>query len=96
MKTTKVEVPTYDLESEECDYTRRHTLTLQAAGGLRIVMGEPDDEDAPDVLIERTVDKWRVFVHPDLRDALCAIEIHRGCATVEDESGELLLERTLR
>jgi hypothetical protein len=92
----KIDVPTYDPGSEaEYDYTRCHTLTLQEADGLRVVMGEPDDDDAPDVLIERAVDMWRVFVHPDRSDPLCIIEIRKGRATVEDESGELLLERTL-
>jgi hypothetical protein len=95
--TTQIQVPTYDPESEEeYDYGHPSSLTLQQADGLRVVMGEPDDEDAPDVLIERTVDMWRVFVHPDRSDPLCIIEIRKGRATVEDESGNLLLERALR
>ncbi len=96
MKTTKIEIPTYDPDSQaEYDYTKPCTLTLQEVDGLRIVMGDPDDEDAPDVLIERSVDVWRIFVHPDRSDPLCVVEIRKGLATVEDESGDLLLERAL-
>ena len=78
MKTTQIEIPTYDPDSDvEYDYGKRYTLTLQEVEGLRVVMGDPDDEDAPDVLIERAVDMWRVFVHPDRTDPLCIIEIRR-------------------
>jgi hypothetical protein len=96
MKTTQIEVATYDPDSKsEYDYSRRHKLTLQEVDGLRIVMGEPDDKDAPDVFIEHAVGIWRVVVHPNAGDPLCIVEIGDGRAVVEDESGELLLERTL-
>lgn len=97
MKTTRIEIPTYDPESKsEYDYTRPYALTLQEVDGLRVVMGDPDDKDAPDVSIEHAVDRWRIIVHPNRGDPLCIIEIHKGRATVEDESGELLLGQTLR
>ena len=93
METTQIQIPTYDPDGEvEYDYTRPYTLTLQEVEGLRVVMGDPDDEAAPDVSIERAVDLWRVFVTPDRGDALCIIEIRRDRATIEDDWGNLLLE----
>lgn len=97
MKTTKIEIPTYNPDAEvECDFNNCYELTLQEAEGLRVVMGDPDDNDAPDVLIERAADKWRVFVHPDRSDPLCIIEIQKGRTTIEDEFGCLLVERYQR
>jgi hypothetical protein len=94
MKTTQIEIPTYDPSTDvEYDYTKPYRLTLQEFEGLRVVMGDPDDDEAPDVLIERAVDMWRVFVHPDLGDPLCIIEIRKGRATIEDDCGNLLLNR---
>jgi transcriptional regulator with XRE-family HTH domain len=96
MKTMEIEIPRYDPDcKEEYDYSRPHKLTLQEVEGLRVIMGDPDDEDAPDVLIERAVGLWRIFVHPDRSDPLCIIEIRPGRAIVEDEWGQLLLERAL-
>lgn len=96
MKTTQIEIPTYEPDSEvEYDYTRAHTLTLLAAGGLRIVMGDPEDDRAPDVLIERARDAWRVFVHPNPGDPLCIIEFREERVTIGDDSGNTLLERLL-
>jgi hypothetical protein len=96
MKTRQVEIPTYDSDSDpEYDYTRHFMLTLQEVDGLRVVMGDPDDEDAPDVFIERAVDMWRIFVHPDRNDPLCIIELQKGHAQVKDDSGKLLLDQTL-
>lgn len=93
MKTTQIQIPTYDPKGQvEYDYARPHTLTLQEVEGLRVVMGDPDDEDAPDVIIERAADLWRVFVHPNRTDPLCIIEIRTDLATVKDNSGNLLLE----
>jgi len=97
MKTTKIEVPTYDPQGRpEYDYTRPYALTLQETGGVRVVMGDPQDRGAPDVFIERGLDEWRVIVHPNGGDPLCIIEIHKDRATVQDELGTLLLEQTLR
>ena len=78
VKTTYVQIPTYDPESEdEYDYGRPKAVAVQEVDGLRVVMGDPDDEGAPDVLIERAVDLWRVFVHPNRGDPLCIIEIRK-------------------
>jgi hypothetical protein len=97
MKTTWIQIPTYDPNIDgDFDYAKQDTLTLQEADGLRVVMGDPDDEDAPDVLIERATGMWRVFVHPARTDPLCIIEIREGHATVEDGSGTLLLDCTIR
>jgi hypothetical protein len=96
MKTTKIEIPTYNPDAVlDYDYSKPYLLTLQEADGLRVVMGDPDDEDAPDVLIERAIDMWRVFVHPNRGDPLCVIEIRRERATIEDDRGETLLGRPL-
>jgi hypothetical protein len=96
MKTTYVRVPTYDPECKaEYDYSRAHFVAIQRVEGIRVVMGDPGDEYAPDVLIERAVGLWRVFVHPDRGDPLCVIEIRRDRATIESEMGEILLERPL-
>jgi len=97
MKTTQIEIPTYDPDADlDYDLSKRYMLTLQEADGLRVVMGDPDDEDAPDVLIERAVDMWRVFVHPNRGDPLCIIEIRQSRARVEDASGTLLLDLASR
>jgi hypothetical protein len=97
MKTMRFEIPTYDPDTKaEYDYSRPCMLTLQDVEGLRVVMGDPNDEDAPDVVIERAVDTWRVFVHADRTDPLCIIEVRKGRAIVEDKAGKLLLDRTLR
>ncbi len=96
VKTAYVQIPTYDPESdEEYDYGRPNEVAVQEVDGLRVVMGDPDDESAPDVLIERAVDLWRVFVHPDRGDPLCIIEIRKNLATVEDDCGNKLVERPL-
>jgi hypothetical protein len=94
MKTTCVQIPTYDPDRDDAfDYSRMHTLTLQHGSGLRIVMGDPDDESVPDVLIERTADLWRMFIHPACTDPICIIEIGDTHVQVETDKGVLLLER---
>jgi hypothetical protein len=93
MTTTRFEIPTYRPNAKvEYDYAKLHTLTLQEVEGLRVVMGDPDDENAPDVVIEREEDLWRLFVHPDRSDPLCIIEIREDLATIVDKSGKLLFE----
>jgi hypothetical protein len=97
METTRIQIPTYDPDGDvEFDYARPHTLTLQDADGLRVVMGDLDDETAPDVQIERAVDLWRVFVQPDRGDSLCIIEIRKDRATIKDNWGNVLLEQALQ
>lgn len=96
MKTTYIRVPTYDPEGEaEYDHARSHILTIEDVEGLRVVMGDAKDESAPDVLIERAVGLWRLFVHADAGDPLCVIEIRRFRATIEDYRGETILEQRL-
>ena len=96
MKMAQIEIPTYDPDADvEYDYAKPQTLTLQEVDGLRVVMGDPNDDSSPDVVIERAAGMWRVFVHADRTDPLCVIEIREGRATVEDKSGRLLLERAL-
>ena len=96
MRTMQFEIPTYDPDADvEYDYAKPHNLVLQDVAGLRVVMGDPDDENAPDVIIERGVGVWRVFVHADRTDPLCIIEIRNGRATVEDMWGEFLLDRVI-
>ncbi|RIK82738.1 MAG: hypothetical protein DCC68_05740 [Planctomycetota bacterium] len=96
MAKITVEIPTYDPESEvEYDYERPHALTLREEDGLRVFMGDPSDANSPDVIIERAVGLWRVFIHADRTDPLCVIEIREDRASVEDYRGRVLLERTL-
>jgi len=95
-RTMQFRVPTYDPDGPmEYDYNRTEYVTLQEVDGLRAVMGSPADRDSPDVLIERAVGLWRVFVHPKNGDPLCIIEILSDRATIETDRGELLLERNL-
>ena len=97
MTTIRIDIPTYDPNSDvEYDYGKPYTLTLREEEGLRVFMGDPSDEDSPDVVIERAVDLWRVFVHADRSDPLCIVEVREGRATVEDMEGNLLLERAIR
>ena len=96
MKTTYIHIPTYDPEcNEEYDYARLHIVAIQKSGGIRVVMGDPDDEYVPDVLIERAVGLWRVFVHPDAGDPLCVIEISRYRVKIENSRGDVLFEQDL-
>ena len=96
MTTIKIEIPTYDPNSQvEYDYAKPHTLTLREEEGLRVFMGDPSDEDAPDVVIERGLGLWRIFVHADRTDPLCVVEIGRDRATVQDARGDVLAVRAL-
>ncbi len=95
--TIKIDVPTYDPTSgPEYDFSRPETLTLREEEGLRIFMGDPRDENSPDVVIERAVGTWRIFVHADRTDPLCVVEVQKQIATVVDARGELLLQRAIR
>lgn len=85
-------IPTYDPESQECDETKPARLTLCPGTGLRIVLGDPADPHAPDLLIERHADRWYIVVHPDNGDPLCLIEITQDWATVVDDvTGQTML-----
>lgn len=69
-------IPTYDEnggEEKEYDWDRPAQLTLQEEEGLRVIMGDPHKDSSPDV-IEKTPDRWRIFVHHDGGDPLCYIE----------------------
>ena len=95
-RTMQVDVPTYDPDGAiEYDYSRTECVTLQEVDGLRAVMGDPTRRESPDVVIERAVGLWRLFVHPNKGDPLCIIEIRSDRATVETDRGNLLLERQL-
>lgn len=96
-RTMHFRVPTYDPDGPiEFDYNRTECVTLKEVDGLRAVMGNPTDRGSPDVLIERAVGQWRVFVHPNNGDPLCIIEIRSDRATIGNDRGELLLERYLQ
>lgn len=64
-------------------------------GGLRVIMGDPGDDDAPDVLIERGTVGWRVFIHPNAGDPICVVEIGDRRVTIEDDWGDVLLDTPL-
>lgn len=87
MITTKVQIPTFDPDRDDySDYSQMHTITLEQGGGLRIILGEPDDETVPDILIEREKDRWKVFVHPACTDPICFIEIGSSHATITTDT----------
>jgi hypothetical protein len=97
MTTIKIDIPTYDPNSKvEYDYAKPRTLTIKEEEGVRVFMGDPSDEDTPDIVVERAVDLWRVFIHADRSDPLCVVEVRKGRATVEDARANLLLERAIR
>jgi hypothetical protein len=86
----RIAIPTYDDTREDpADWSRPHDLVLrESTAGLRVILGDPDDPNAPDLLIERTPDRWRVIVHPDASDPLCVIEFTEKAATIiPDEPG---------
>jgi hypothetical protein len=88
MQVTQVQIPTYDPDRDDVfDESRMNTITIENAGGLRIILGDLDDETVPDVLIERTTDLWRVFVHPACTDPICVIEIGALHATITTDHG---------
>jgi hypothetical protein len=95
MTTVQIEVPAFEADETELDYSRRYKLTLQIASRLRVIMGDPFDAYAPDVLIERGVSVWRLFVHPGAGDPVCIVEIGKDRVKVEDDWGSVLLERPL-
>ncbi|HWB00854.1 MAG TPA: hypothetical protein VG713_20320 [Pirellulales bacterium] len=41
-------------------------IVIREAAGIRIVLGshDPDDKDAPDILVERRPKGWAIFLHP--------------------------------
>lgn len=84
-------VPTYDENGgpeKEYDWARPAQLTLQEEGGLRVIMGDPLKESSPDVVIEKTPNLWRIFVHHDGGDPLCYIEFSKARAFIfVDEPG---------
>jgi len=80
----KIPIPTYDPNgTPEYDWSRPHELIVRGEDGLRVCMG--NEADAPDVLIERAVDCWRIFVHPDRGDPLCIIEFTDTTAVVKTD-----------
>ncbi len=85
----RIAIPTYDDERDDpCDWTCPHDLTIRQTTGLRVILGDPEDPNAPDLLIERTPDRWRVIVHPDAGDPMCVIEFTEKTAAVIPESGD--------
>ncbi len=88
----RLTLPTYDPQTQACDESKPATLTLRQETGLRVVLGDPHDPHAPDLLIERHADRWYIVVHPDAGDPLCIIEVKHDFATVkEDVDGATLL-----
>lgn len=93
MQRTQVQIPTYDPDRDDAfDPSQMHTITLEQGGGLRVILGDPEDKRVPDVLIEREKDLWRIFVHPACTDPICIIEIGGSHATIQTENGVALDE----
>jgi hypothetical protein len=92
------EVPTYvGNETIDFDYERKATLFLYEDDGLRICMGgEREEPNRPDVVIEKTEQGYRVFVHPANCDPVCIVEIathgNVTTSTVTDDRGVILLQ----
>jgi len=85
----RLTIPTYnDQQEEPCDYSRPNLVTLRQETGLRVILGDPDDGNAPDLLIERTPDRWRIIVHPDSSDPMCVIEFTEKTATVTPDTSD--------
>lgn len=97
MKHTCVQIPTYDPDNEGgCDHSQAHTVVIEETTGVRVVMGDPNDDISPDLLIERDAKSWRVFVHLDnYSDPLCLIEIRKTNATIKDDWGKIILDKDL-
>ena len=94
MQTTQVQIPIYDPSSDkDFDQSRMHTITLEQSGGLRIILGYPNDNTAPDILIERATDHWRVSVHPACTDPMCIIEIGSSHFTITTDHGVVFDEK---
>jgi len=82
LKELRMTIPTYDPNCEdEYDESRPHELILREEVGLRVIMGE--GRSAPDIVIERAVDRWRLLVHDDGGDGLCIIEFTDTTATIQ-------------
>ena len=89
-KTTTLTIHTYDPEQQTYDQSQAHTVTLREETGLRLILGEPNDREAPDLLVEREKDRWRIFVHArDYGDPLCIIDISRQEAVVRADDPEI-------
>ena len=87
-RAMRIMVPTYNGDTGDYDDDKSNVLTLQESGGLRIILGEAGDTDAPDVFIERGGGKcWRIIVAPDGGDPLCLIEFTETTATVMSDQG---------
>jgi len=82
LKELRMTIPTYDPDGKkEWDWSRPETLILREDGGLQVKMGE--GVCAPDIVIERAVDRWRLFVNHDGGDGLCIIEFTDTTATIQ-------------
>ena len=93
MRTTQIQIPTFDPNREDYfDHSQMHKITLEQGGGLRVIMGDPDDETVPDILIERETGFWRFCVHPACTDPICVIEITGSHATIRTDHSVLLDE----
>jgi hypothetical protein len=90
-ETTQIKIPTYDPETQECDESQPHVLTLRRETGLRVVLGDPADPDVPDILIERQPGGWQIMVHADDGDPLCRIALTDKTASVYTDTGAQVL-----
>jgi hypothetical protein len=89
-------IPTFVDEQQEdakrYDWSCPHDVTIRSDGsGLRVFLGHPKAPDTPDVLIERTPDRWRIFLHPDESHLACILEVTSDAVTVQTETGEKVL-----
>lgn len=69
-------IPTFD--GDNYDDSRQVPITVRTEGGLRIILGRPDDSDAPDVFIERHNGHWEIALHPGDGDPTGTIRLRDG------------------
>jgi hypothetical protein len=84
-------IPTYDPEGEgdkEYDMSRPATVVVKEDLGLRILLG-PDSPDTPDLMLEKGVDCWRLFVHAQAGgDPSRVVEIRENSVVIADARGK--------
>jgi hypothetical protein len=91
MPRTQIQIPTFDPDRDDyCDPSQMHLITLEQGIGLRVILGDPDDDTVPDILIERETSFWRLCVHPACTDPICIIEIGGSHATIRTGRGLVL------
>ena len=95
METLKFALSTFDPRIEDCfDDKRLAEVTLRYSRNLRIILGDPDDDSSPDLLVEKAIGQWKIFVHPGETDPICLIRISQRRIVIVDTDRKVLLKQT--